>query len=348
MALFMSRFAANLLVLFLALSPILLAGCGGDDSSAVELTEDQKLKLQFKAVEQLREFGCRVKEVDDKWLGISGVMVQLFPEHITEKGHIRKDVKKHFRHLINCFLILDRTPISDEGILPLRDLNNLRLLSVQQTNITNKGLSNIHGIVSLRLLRLNWTRIDDEGLRFIRRLPDLVLLYLSGTYITDKSLEKLAELDKLAALQFSHTAISDEGMPFLLKLKKLEYLGIDNTEITDQSVPVLLQLGKSRKLVYMDVTGTELSAGKIRMLTKELPDCMIVAKPTLKLLGKAKADNQDKPKATDKPNQKDAPEKATGKNTSDKKASAERPALKTKKLDSNQPDPTKRSTESAD
>jgi Leucine-rich repeat (LRR) protein len=278
-----NRVALRALPLFLALLPILLAGCGEEETAAVELSEELELKLQFKAVEQLKEFGCEVKEVDDKWLGISGIMVKLAPEHFTPKGLIRKDVLTQFRHLINCFLILDRTPISDEGILPLREINNLRLLSVQQTAITNKGLSNIQGIVSLQLLRLNWTRIDDEGLKFIDRLPDLALLYLSGTKITDKSVEKLVQLKKLAALQFSHTSLTDKGIGYLLELEKLEYLGLDNTKITEASVPTLKKIGSTRKLVYLDITGTDIGAAKVKELTEQLPDCTIDSRPTLKL-----------------------------------------------------------------
>lgn len=292
MSILMKRFALGALTIVLAVGLFFAFDWGGNDANSVELSEDQILRLQFKAVEQLRELGCEVKEVDDKWLAISGVMVRLYPEHFTDKGHIRNDVKTHFRHLINCFLVMDRTPISDEGILPLRDLNNLRLLSVQGTGITNNGLSNIHGIVSLQLLRMNWTLVDDDGLKFIDRLPNLVMLYLSGTKVTDKSLKQLVDLKKLAALQFSHVDLTDDGLPFLLELKKLEYLGLDNTKITDASVPVLAELGKSRKLVYLDITGTGISTSKVRELTKQLPECMIVARPTLKLLGDDSTDHQ--------------------------------------------------------
>lgn len=299
----MNRATAYCLTLLLALAPLLIAGCGENEKVAIELSEELKLKLQFKAVERLREMGCEVKEVDDKWLGISGIMVRLHPEHFTPEGLIRKDVISQFRHLLNCFLVLDRTPISDAGILPLREINNLRLLSVQQTAITNKGLSNIQGIISLRLLRLNWTRIDDDGLKYMDRLPDLALLYLSGTKITDRSLEKLVTLKKLAALQFSHTAVSDDGLPHLLELKNLEYLGIDYTQVTDRSVPLLIDLGKSRNLVYMDVTGTGIQAAGVQELIQELPDCAIDAKPTIKV-------DRDKPASTAGTNSTDAPNKA--------------------------------------
>ena len=251
---------------------------GNNDAAAVTLTEDEAMLRERKAIERLKEKGCHAEERTDEWIGEAGILLQLFPEHIDEKGHILPELFAELRYLQNCFLVLDETPISDEGLSDLKTLDNLLLLSLQATPVTDEGLGHIEGIISLRLLRLNWTRITDHGLRYIDRLPDLVMLYVSGTRITDDAMKHIVALKKLAALQMASTRITDKSCARLPELPELQFLGLDRTKVTDVGVTYL---SSCPKLTYVNLTKTELTDKRLIELRTELPKCRVVRNVTL-------------------------------------------------------------------
>lgn len=252
---------------------------GCDNSKrAIELNEDSILKAERRSIEILTEAGCRVTETDDDLVGTSGILVTLFPEHLTENGNLLPAVLRELRDLRRCFLVLDGTPVSQTGLAELRTLSNLLLLSVQFTKIGEKELQQIEGIVSLRLLRLSRTRVNDDSLRHITRLPELVMLYLSHNEITDQGIEHIVELRRLKALKLSETKIEDPSIVRLSELVDLEYLGLDQTQISDACVPYLARL---KKLKYLNLSGTKVTPEGLTKLKTSLPDCFIAQELTL-------------------------------------------------------------------
>ena len=284
-----------------AVSGYVISEWSGAEEGAVSLAEDEILKRERAAIERLKERGCHAELRTDEWIEVAGVLLTLFPEHIDEKGHIVKEVFSDLRYLRNCFLVLDKTPISNEGLADLKTLDNLLLLSLQQTPITDEGMGQIEGIISLRLLRLNWTAISDHGLRHIDRLPDLVMLYLSGTRITDNAMLHIVELKKLAALQVSFTRISDKACASLPELPELQFLGLDRTRVTDVGVA---HLRNCKKLAYVNLTQTALTDKQLVELRSEIPNCQVVRKVTLRHLqsvaGESKPAGKPKPATSPK------------------------------------------------
>jgi len=263
----------TLLVLCLSLAGVgTIAGCDRN-GAAVELTEDEIEQAERRSIERLKELGCRIQEVEDHWLKTTGILIKLFPEHMTESGTIRDNVFSEFRYIRRLSLDVDATPISTDGLARLRELGNLLLLSAQQTELTDDGLAQIEGVVSLRLLRLNWTRVTDRGLRHIERLPDLQMLYLTGTQITDSAMTHLGELTELSALQLAHSRITDAGLSKLDGLVELTHLDLSSTSVSDVSVPVLAGL---KKLQYLNLDKTKVTPEGLLTLRQELPDCHVV------------------------------------------------------------------------
>jgi len=254
------------------------------DGSAVTLSENERLRNERKAIERLKENGCGAEAKTDEWIGESGILLTLFPEHIDETGHIVPEVIRDLRFLRNCFLVLDQTPVSNDGLSDLKSLDNLLLLSLQQTPVTDEGMGHIEGIISLRLLRLNWTRITDHGLRYIDRLPDLVMLYLSGTQITDQAMQHIIALKKLAALQVSYTRITDRACADLPSLPELQFLGLDGTRITDAG---MADIEDCPKLSYVNLTRTKLTDKRLIALRDAIPDCRVVRNITVHQLKNA-------------------------------------------------------------
>jgi len=262
-----------LLVVLLCLIQAFLSGCSDNAEAIAKLEEDRRERIERGAIERLRERGCLLEEIEDEWLGTSGILLTLSPEHFTADGLILDEVVTEFQHIRNLFLVVDSTPISERGLQQLRSLNNLLLLSAQLTKTNTSGLFQIEGIVSLKLLRLNWTRIDNDSLIHIKRLSDLVMLYLSGTGVSDDGLAHLLPLQKLRALQLSHTRISDAGINHLARLSELEYLSLNHTGLTDGCLTALSRL---KKLRYLNLSGTRVTPEGLREFSRLLPDCRLV------------------------------------------------------------------------
>lgn len=258
------------------LTMVVVPGCGRDKSGPLDLTNDQIEIRERETVEQLKEFGCKVSEVNDPLIGTPGILVNIFNEHLTTTGMIRDDVMSEFRYIRNLFLVVDTTRISTDGLAQLRSLNNILLVSAQWTPTNDKGLASIEGIVSLRLLRLNWSLVTNDGLKHIERLPKLAMLYLTGTAVTDDAVPYIKELSSLKALQLSHTGISDAGLAALEGFADLTHLGIDGTVVTDTSIPAIVSF---KSLKYLNVSDTEMTDEGMKKLRAALPDCRVESEP---------------------------------------------------------------------
>lgn len=255
----------------LLIGTIAMTGCE-QNSGAIVLSQDELERLERKAIDYLRNEGCKLEETEDEIINARGIMVRIFPEHLTETGTIRSELVREIRDLRKCFLILDGTPISPAGLAELKSLGNVLLLSAQQTPINDDGLRQIEGIVSLRLLRLNWTRVSDDSLRHINRLPELKMLYLSGTKVTDRGLDHLVILKKLQALQLAETKLTDRGARHLSEFPELMFLSLRGTDISDDTVAVLSKL---KKLKHVDITDTHITLEGLKSLQDALPDCNV-------------------------------------------------------------------------
>jgi len=90
-------------------------------------------------------------------------------------------------------LILQDTPITDEGLQLLANLTQLQHLSLANTQITDAGLQHLKGMTQLEWLNLDSTRVSDAGLEQIKDLPTLRRLVLTHTGVTDEGVQRLRE-----------------------------------------------------------------------------------------------------------------------------------------------------------
>jgi hypothetical protein len=87
--------------------------------------------------------------------------------------------------------IIDTSDLTDAGLERLKDLTQLRGLSIFHTQITDAGLVHLQGLTQLRELSLNGTQITDAGLEHLQGLTHLQELWLRGSKITDAGMDKL-------------------------------------------------------------------------------------------------------------------------------------------------------------
>jgi Leucine-rich repeat (LRR) protein len=86
---------------------------------------------------------------------------------------------------------LSRSTITDEDLVQLRHLKNLRNLSLENTGVTDAGLPQLSKLQTLQILSLVHTQVTDGGLPNFTGMMNLRKLYLDGTWATETSTQRL-------------------------------------------------------------------------------------------------------------------------------------------------------------
>ena len=108
-------------------------------------------------------------------------------------------------------LDLDKADITDNDLVHLAGMKQLRTIYLTNRPISDAGLSHLKGLDRLELLDLSGTKITDSGLHDLVGLANLKELYLHGTRITDSAVASLVRLENLTVLAVSYTKISTLG-----------------------------------------------------------------------------------------------------------------------------------------
>ena len=136
---------------------------------------------------------------------------------------------------------LKLTRVTDDGLVCLKGLANLRELCLSLTKITGAGLVHLKGMTKLEELDLTATKVTDAGLVHLKGLTKLEWLPLLGTKVTDAGLVHLKGLTKLVELNLIATKVTDAGLVHLEGLTELEKLFLNNTKVTPAGVNQLQQ-----------------------------------------------------------------------------------------------------------
>jgi internalin A len=161
--------------------------------------------------------------------------------------------------------------ITDAGLANLKDLVDMRYLTLQNSQVTSAGLKHLRGMTRLGELWMSGTRVDD--LSPIAHLTTMRTLVLTGTPITDAGLAPIARFTALERLSLADTPITDAGLKHLQSLSSLARLDLNKTRITDAGLAHLKGLNK---LSYLSFAGTKVTDAGVRELQRVLPN------PTIK------------------------------------------------------------------
>ena len=142
--------------------------------------------------------------------------------------------------------------ISDSALQHLKQLPQLKGLSLHDTSVGDAGLKHLAPLTSLLHLGLGGTRTTDRGLLHLKRLKQLERLFLSRTQVTDRGLAHLESLSQLQRLTLEGTQVRDPGLMHVAKLTALERLSLENTQITDEGLVHLRPLSHLQVLVLSE------------------------------------------------------------------------------------------------
>lgn len=148
---------------------------------------------------------------------------------------------------ILCFPTLRRLDLSHCSIrdVQLRQIATLRWLEwlvLDDTPIGDEGVANLGAMPSLSFLNLSRTKISDAAVEHFLSMRRLDTLFLGGTGITDEGFRRLAADQSLRNLTVSD-CITDEGLVHLSELPCLEHVALFGSRgITTAGVMRLKQL----------------------------------------------------------------------------------------------------------
>ncbi len=202
-----------------------------------------------------------------------------FAEQITDEGTSALRGWKKLKRLN-----LRGTKITDNTLEALATIQTLEALDIGYAQLTDAGLDYLTTLGNLREVRLGGNKLTDTALQFLRQMPRVTLVDVEGSQRTDsglwnvllgeQGLDAIASVPALRELRVGGTAIGVSGLRKLAGMPALERLGLQNcTKVGHDAVPVLAGM---KRLRWLDVAGTELSAEDVAALRVALPQCEIL------------------------------------------------------------------------
>jgi hypothetical protein len=131
-----------------------------------------------------------IRYYQQRFLDLGELQVMVGGElHVTLTGWERKDYSILEKIPDAVVLQMANPDVTDETLVYLKGMNNLRELDLNDTLVTDAGLKRLAELPKLQQLRLRKTRITDEGFRAsIAPLESLRNLDVTGTKVRSKTL----------------------------------------------------------------------------------------------------------------------------------------------------------------
>ncbi len=182
-------------------------------------------------------------------------------------------------------LDLRHTTVSDQGLRHLKGLPNLAHLVLgndgpsfvrtppwPSSPITDAGLVYLRNLPTLTSLNLSGLPISDAGLESIGDLPNLGGLYLSRTKVRGPGLARLKSLPRLVSLYLDGCDLTEAGLSHLARASSLQVLSLGGIPLTAadlQPLKVLPRLGQLEirgcGLLDEDLKGLRMSKPKLKI-----------------------------------------------------------------------------------
>jgi internalin A len=175
--------------------------------------------------------------------------------------------------LRHFFLYGDSPRLTDAGLVHLKGLMNLEMLSLTSDRLTDAGLVHLSGLTNLEALNLNGRRapgITSDGLVHLKGMKRLVHLQLEGSSVV--SLEPLSHLTGLSVLFLDGTSVDDSSLATLAGFRGLQTLSLAKTRVGDAG---LAHIAKLSQLGLLTLGETKVTPSGIAALQKALPSVQI-------------------------------------------------------------------------
>ena len=134
---------------------------------------------------------------------------------------------------IGAIDVFDATRCTEKGFAVLKELPNLRKLTLGKSEMTTTRVNAIAQCKELRVLYLAGSGLTDAELVGLKKLTLLEMLDISdNAQVTDRGMATVKALERLQALYLAKTGITDKGLMELKVLDGLRSLSVGGTKVT--------------------------------------------------------------------------------------------------------------------
>jgi hypothetical protein len=219
--------------------------------------------------------------------GIDGLKIDTSSMSKEEDGRC-DGALKHITHFPNLlFLDMEKSDVTDFGIISIKSLKKLKELSVSYSRVSGdcfknlspqiesvsaegllqlnkKQLGYLAALASLKKLQLRSCKLTDEELRIVGKFIKLERLDLSQNgKISNNGIKSLGALKDLNHLFLERTSVTDQALKDISLHKKLTFLSLRSNKITDAAIPFLQQMSN---LEGLDLRGTSITMNGLAKL----------------------------------------------------------------------------------
>jgi putative pyrroloquinoline-quinone binding quinoprotein len=180
----------------------------------------------------------------------------------------QKEFRDEWLSLLEYFPELQRISLggeqlTDAGLVYLKNLRRLEVLSIWGPKVTDEGLEHLSEFDSLRELHLGSRCISDAGLEHITSLNALEKLAISSEDVKGPGLAHLGDLENLAVLNLTGLQLARDGLSHLSRAPRLKELLLGATPISGRS---LVHLRNMPTIEVLDLTRTSITDDDLRMI----------------------------------------------------------------------------------
>ena len=166
-----------------------------------------------------------------------------------------------------------RSKVNDESLRCVESLLNLEHIDLDHNHgVTDQGLVHLRNLKKLRVISLYHCNVTGTGATHLAGLPNLRNLAMSYTPLTHDGVVELGRLQQLESLSIAHTPIADDDLAALNSLTNLKLLWLGNTGLTDRGLIHLERLTALENLTLP----AGISDAAIDRLQKAIPNCQII------------------------------------------------------------------------
>jgi len=152
-------------------------------------------------------------------------------------------------------LMLDQLWLYDEDLLHLKNCKNLEELYLSDTSVGDDGMLNLQNLLKLKKLRISKTQVSNDGLAHLTKVPTLTELDVSEcSLIDDGGMTHVGALTGLTRLNLWRVQITDAGVAPLASLVNMQWLNLDNSLLSDAGLPHLKDM-KALTFLHLGSTG---------------------------------------------------------------------------------------------
>jgi len=175
----------------------------------------------------------RVTKVGDKYISYS-MPVYFDGDYLNgdpnpfDGFHVTNNGIMQIEHLTNLRVLdLASDKITSDVLEALSRMTKLEELSLRRIPIGKGELKQLSHLRNLKVLSLSFSKLKTGELKHISDLRNLEVLDLSGTLVTDDDLANLSDFANLTTLDLSYTDVTAVGLRHVQELKNLTSLHLN-------------------------------------------------------------------------------------------------------------------------